>query len=35
MREFGIFQKQSSAFFEALTASTTLESNVLFNGPRE
>lgn len=34
IREFGIWQKQSSAFFEALSASTTLQSNVIFNGPR-
>jgi hypothetical protein len=35
IHEWGIWQKQSSAFFEALAATTTLESNVMFNGPRE
>ena len=33
-REFGIWQKQSSALFQALAALTTFESNVVFNGPR-
>jgi len=34
VREFGIWQKQSSAWFQALAALTTIESNVVFNGPR-
>lgn len=33
-REFGIWQKQSSALFMALSALFTFESNVVFNGPR-
>ena len=34
IREFGIWQKQSSAWFQAIAALTTFESNVVFNGPR-
>eukprot|EP00039_Didymoeca_costata_P002357 m.59603 g.59603 ORF g.59603 m.59603 type:complete len:982 (-) comp11259_c0_seq3:95-3040(-) len=34
VREIGIWQKQSSAWFQALAATTTLQSNVFFNGPR-
>lgn len=34
IREFGIWQKQSSAFFMAIAALSTFESNVVFNGPR-
>ena len=34
IREFGIWQKQSSALFQAIGALTTFESNVVFNGPR-
>lgn len=34
VREIGVWQKQSSAWFQALAAATTLESNVIFNGPR-
>ena len=34
IREFGIWQKQSSAWFQALTALTTFNQNVVFNGPR-
>ena len=34
VREIGIFQKQSAAWFQAVAAQTTLEGNVVFNGPR-
>ena len=34
VREIGVWQKQSSAWFQALAAETRLESNVFFNGPR-
>jgi len=34
VREIGIWQKQSSAWFQALSALTTIRSNVFFNGPR-
>ena len=34
VREYGVWQKQSSAYFGALAAATTIESNVFFNGPR-
>ena len=34
VREIGIWQKQSSAWFQAVTAQTLLEGNVFFNGPR-
>jgi hypothetical protein len=33
-RELGIFQLQSSMFFQAKTAMTTIEGNLFFNGPR-
>ena len=32
--EIGLFEKQSSAWFQAQTAQTTLERNILFNGAR-
>ena len=34
IREIGLYQKQSSAWFQATTAQTRLEGNVHFNGPR-
>eukprot|EP01061_Rhynchopus_euleeides_P006089 TRINITY_DN1516_c0_g1_i1.p1 TRINITY_DN1516_c0_g1~~TRINITY_DN1516_c0_g1_i1.p1 ORF type:complete len:336 (+),score=148.72 TRINITY_DN1516_c0_g1_i1:129-1010(+) len=34
VREIGIWQKQSSMWFQAVTAQTTLSQNVHFNGPR-
>eukprot|EP00051_Salpingoeca_urceolata_P015335 m.198436 g.198436 ORF g.198436 m.198436 type:complete len:722 (-) comp18370_c0_seq6:228-2393(-) len=34
VRELGIWQKQSSMWFQAVTAQTHLERNVHFNGPR-
>ena len=34
VREYGIWQKQSSAYFAALASTATIESNVFFNGPR-
>ena len=34
VREYGVWQKQSSAYFGALASTTTIESNVIFNGPR-
>eukprot|EP00755_Sulcionema_specki_P008788 Sspe_Gene.41907::Locus_20289_Transcript_1_1_Confidence_1.000_Length_2420::g.41907::m.41907 len=34
VREVGIWEKQSSAWFQAKTAETTIEGNVFFNGPR-
>jgi hypothetical protein len=34
IREFGIWQKQSSALFQAIAALTTFERNVVYNGPR-
>ena len=34
MREFGIYGKQTSCFFQAVSANTTLNDNVCFNGPR-
>ena len=34
VREIGIFQKQSSFYFQATTARTYLAGNVHFNGPR-
>ena len=34
IREFGIWQKQSSALFQAIAGLTNFESNVVFNGPR-
>ena len=32
--EFGLFEKQSSAWFQAKTAQTTLKRNIIYNGPR-
>jgi len=34
VRELGIYQKQSSMWFQAVTAQTQLKNNVHFNGPR-
>jgi hypothetical protein len=34
VHEIGIWQKQSSMWFQAVTAQTTLEGNIFFNGPR-
>ena len=34
VREIGFFEKQSSAWFQAKTAKTTLENNIFFNMPR-
>lgn len=34
VREIGIWQKQSSMWFQAVTAETLIERNVHFNGPR-
>jgi len=34
VREIGLWQKQSSLWFQAVTAQTTLKGNVFFNGPR-
>lgn len=34
VREYGVWQKQSSAYFGALASTATIESNVFFNGPR-
>ena len=34
VREMGIWEKQSSAWFQAKTARTTIRNNVFFNGPR-
>ena len=33
-REIGIWQKQSSLWFQAVSAATRLRGNVFFNGPR-
>ena len=33
-REIGLWQKQSSLYFQAVAANTTVEGNVFFNGPR-
>ena len=33
-REVGLYQKQSSMWFQAATIGTTLKGNVFFNGPR-
>lgn len=33
-REFGVWEKQSSFFFQAKTGTTTLLRNIAFNGPR-
>eukprot|EP00928_Gymnodinium_smaydae_P031890 TRINITY_DN23259_c0_g1_i1.p1 TRINITY_DN23259_c0_g1~~TRINITY_DN23259_c0_g1_i1.p1 ORF type:complete len:828 (+),score=100.29 TRINITY_DN23259_c0_g1_i1:55-2538(+) len=32
--EFGIIQKQSSAFFQAQSCQTVIEGNIFYNGPR-
>jgi hypothetical protein len=34
VREIGVWQKQSSMWFQAVTAQTNLVNNVHFNGPR-
>ena len=34
VREIGLWQKQSSMWFQAVTAQTHLAGNVHFNGPR-
>ena len=34
VREVGLWQKQSSPWFQAVTAKTMLSGNVFFNGPR-
>lgn len=34
VREVGLFEKQSSAWFQAKTAETTIRNNIFFNGPR-
>jgi len=34
VREIGIIQKQSSAWFQAKTAQSNVDSNIIFNGPR-
>jgi len=34
IHELGVFEKQSSMFFQAKTARSTLRNNVFFNGPR-
>ena len=34
VREVGLWQKQSSPWFQAVTAKTLLSGNVFFNGPR-
>ena len=31
---FGIFGKQTSAYFQSLAAHTTIDHNIIFNGPR-
>ena len=31
IHELGFFEKQSSAWFQALTATTTIENNIMFN----
>ena len=33
-REIGLWQKQSSLWFQAVTAQTQLQGNIFFNGPR-
>ena len=33
-REIGLWQKQSSLFFQAVAANSTVDANVFFNGPR-
>ena len=32
--ELGIYQKQSSCFFQAVSAQTNISHNIFFNGPR-
>jgi hypothetical protein len=32
--EFGLYVKQTGFYYQAMTANTTLEQNVMFNGPR-
>jgi hypothetical protein len=32
--EIGLWQKQSSLWFQAVTAQTVLKDNIFFNGPR-
>ena len=32
--EFGLYVKQTGFFYQAITANTTLQGNVFFNGPR-
>lgn len=34
VHEIGLFEKQSSAWFQGLAAQTTLSQNIFFNGPR-
>ena len=34
IHELGVFEKQSSMFFQAKTARSTIRNNVFFNGPR-
>ena len=34
VHEIGLWQKQSSLWFQAVTAQTTLRNNIFFNGPR-
>jgi hypothetical protein len=34
VREVGLFEKQSSAFFQAKTAESYVAGNMFFNGPR-
>jgi hypothetical protein len=32
--EIGVYQKQSSCYFHAVSAQSTITNNLLFNGPR-
>jgi len=34
IHELGHYEKQSSGWFQALTAKTTIKNNIIFNGPR-
>ena len=34
IHDFGVYGKQTSCYFQALTANTTLVDNVCYNGPR-
>eukprot|EP01084_Bolivina_argentea_P237331 398878_1 len=34
IREIGLFQKQSSLYFQAVSCQNTIEKNIFFNGPR-